>query len=194
VGESEPKPIFGAFVPASRKRGRGHGASAASLPSSGVADGFAIPPKCASPEMVTDMFYELMDRCGFRREACRRAHLTPYGLRHLLPDLTRAAGWSLEDRMELGRWSLGIIKSLVMARHAEGGTTRSALASSAASLATATANLYSRGRAAMDREVALRRRAVAIISTYVGERAWESVVPVQPDAPSFTFLFEPEVE
>jgi hypothetical protein len=92
--------------------------------------------------------------------------------------------------MELGRWSLSIIRALVMARHAEGGTARSALASAAASLSTATANLYSRGRAAMDREVDLRRRAIALVRDFVGERVWADVVPVQHDAPSFSFMFD----
>ena len=79
-------------------------------------------------------------------------------------------------------------------RRREDGTSRSALASSAASLASATANLYSRGRAAMDRELALRRRAIALVSEFVGERAWGDVVPVQYGAPTFAFLFEAEAE
>jgi hypothetical protein len=128
------------------------------------------------------------------RDACRRAGLTPYGLRHLLPDLTRAAGWPLEDRMELGRWSLAMIRSLILTAHAAGVTTHATRAQAAGSMQAVTANLYSRGKAAADREFTLRERAIAIVTDYVGGRAWKEVVPVQAEPPSFQFMIPTAIE
>jgi hypothetical protein len=175
--------VFRRYVRA-RKRG-GH---------SSVALEWESPPRCAEPEHVVDMFYELMERCGMDRDACRRAGLTPYGLRHLLPDLTRAAGWPLEDRMELGRWSLAMIRSLILTAHAAGVTTHATRAQAAGSMQAVTANLYSRGKAAADREFTLRERAIAIVTDYVGGRAWKEVVPVQAEPPSFQFMIPTAIE
>ena len=168
-----------------RKLPPGSGSAEASRPD----DGWSSPPECATPEMLTAMFYWLLQRCGFSRDACRTAHLTAYGLRHVLPDMTRAAGWPLEDRMELGRWSLNIIKSFLLASLSERSGPRASRSAAAANLSSACANLYSRGKTAMQRELALRFRAVGIVRSFVGGRAWRDVVPVQYDAPSFAFLF-----
>ena len=171
------------------RRARKRGAAGPRTEADPVADGWATPHACAEPDMVVDMFFALMHRCGMTRAQCRACGLTPYGLRHILPDLTRAAGWGLEERMELGRWSVAVLRSLVMAAHADGGT-RHATRQAAANLSTACANLYSRGAAAFDREIALRVRALDLVRGFVGARAWTEVVPVAKDAPpSFAFMF-----
>ena len=140
--------------------------------------------------MIVDMFYWLMSRCGMTRDACRQASLTPYGFRHLGPDLTRRAGWPLEDRMELGRWSLAVIRSLIITAYAAGQTTRAQRQQAAGSLTGVCANLYSRGKAAMERELELRRRVLQMVRDYVAGRAWAEAVPVQQGLPTFDFMFD----
>ena len=45
------------------------------------------------------------------------------------------------------------------------------------------ANLYSRGNAAMVRELQLRRDAVSIVREFIGDAEWRDVVPLQLDGP-----------
>ena len=93
--------------------------------------------------------------------------------------------------MELRRWSLSIIRDLVMAAHAESraGSTRQARQQAVASLNTAMANMYSRGRAAMMRELQLRCDAIAVVASWLDGRPWSEAVPVQSGPPSFDFMF-----
>ncbi len=61
----------------------------------------------------------------------------------------------------------------------------------ATALASACANLYSRGQAAMGRELELRTRALDIVSEFIGDVEWQAKVPIQKGGPpSFGFLFE----
>lgn len=143
---------------------------------------------CAAPEQVSTMWYRLLEKCGMSRAACSAVELRPYGPRHVLPDVTRAKGWPLEDRMELGRWSVVALRSLMEAIAAETGRRMTSRKRASSSLSSACANLYSRGRAAMEWELLLRRRACAVVRDFIGERGWQQVVPVQREAPSFPFL------
>ena len=61
---------------------------------SSIACGWAVPAACATPEMLSEMFYEIVALWGMDRARCKAMSLTPYGLRHLLADMTRAAGFS----------------------------------------------------------------------------------------------------
>ena len=69
-------------------------------------------------------------------------------------------------------------------------TGRAAVARQASSLQQACANLYSRGKAAMERELRLRFQAISLVREFVGSREWSEAVPVQGDGPpSFEFMF-----
>ena len=163
-----------------KARGRAAGAGA-------IAEGWSAPVRCADPTMVADMFYHLMGVFGFAKPLCLGIALRPYAFRHLLPDVTRALGWRLDDRMELGRWSVDVLRAFLAADAAETGRRQSKKRSSA-SLSAACANLYSRGKAAMERELELRVRACGVVRMHVAGRDWRDVVPVQREPPSFTFL------
>jgi hypothetical protein len=145
--------------------------------------------EAARPDDVSHMFYHILARCGLEETVARSFNTRPYGFRHLLPDITRRAGWRLEDRMELGRWSVEVLKAIVMAAAAEHGTRQTRGKVAGAGLAAACANLYSRGKAAFGREIELRRAACAVVRDHIGDRVWTGVVPVQREAPSFDFLF-----
>ena len=151
---------------------------------------WAASLEVASPDQVAEMFYHLMGRCGFgSKEECQAVRATPYGFRHLLPDITRAAGWDLERRMELGRWSVGVLRSLLAAIAAETGV-RQAKKAAVGNLSAACANLYSRGKAAFGRELVLRREACGIVRDFLGGRDWRNVMPPKTvEPPRFAFLF-----
>ena len=172
--------LFRAFA-RHRKRDREQLGATAS-----VANGWQVEEASADSDMHRDMYYEIHERCGMDRQACAAAGNTPYGPRHIMPDLTRTAGWPLEDRMELGRWSLAIIRAYVEAAHSAGVSTRRT--QQAGDLRRAMANLYSRGNAAVQREVALRRRAIAIVRDFIGDRDWWTVIKVQAGPPDFDYI------
>ena len=140
--------------------------------------------QAAPPEQVARMWYLLLSLLGFEEAACRAICLTPYATRHLLPDCTRQAGWALERRMELGRWSVSIIRELILLLAGTAAGSKRPRANAAA----ACANLYSRGNAATGREASLRRDAVMIVRAHIGTAAWRARVPIQTEKPSFNFL------
>ena len=148
---------------------------------------WAVPEEVADSGQVTAMWYELLgiSPLSFSEAVCKSIRLTPYATRHLLPDVARALGWPIEDRCELGRWSVSIIKEIIMA-------SRPPAAKRVKSAKTACANLYSRGQAALERELELRSAAVEAVAVFAGagkgDAGWTKRVPVQEDAPSFGFL------
>ena len=138
------------------------------------------------------MFFELVAMIGMDKERCVKASLTAYGMRHLLPDVTRALGWSLVDRTELGRWAPSVVRDMV-ALEVQGGQAKKRRA--ARGLRYACANLYSRGNAALEREVRLRREACWLVRRLVGDGEWRDVVPIELDGPpSFKWLAAPGAE
>ena len=145
-----------------------------------VAAGWTEREESATPEMVGEMFVELVELIGMSRERRVKAGLTAYGMRHLLPDLARAAGWSLTDRTELGRWAPSVIRDMV-ALEMQGGV--AAKRRAPGNMRFACANLYSRGNAALGREVRLRRDACWLVRGLVGDKEWRSVVPVELEGP-----------
>ena len=162
-------------------------ASAADVRDGGsVAVGWAVLDESASNDMVADMFNELVAMLGMTKERRVKAGLTAYGMRHLLPDITRALGWSLVDRTELGRWAPSVIRDMV-SLEVSGG--RPAKRRAVRSMRFACANLYSRGKAALEREVRLRREACWLVRRLVGNADWREVVPIELDGPpSFKWL------
>ena len=111
----------------------------------------------------------------------RNAGLTPYALRHLLPDVTMAAGWPQEQRNILGRWA--------PIAEAKGAPKRSQ-----AKAKRAMPNSYAAGPASLEYELRLRQKAIGIISRAINGAPWWMVVPKQRGAlPSFEFLI-PDIE
>ena len=118
----------------------------------------------------------------------RAAHVTPYGSRHLLPDVTRRAGWPLDDRNELGSWAADIYRALL--REAQIDPQRAGRAARR-NARVAMPNHYSRGPAACGRQLELRHKAAAIVRAFVGDAPWHERVPMQRgQGPSFDFLYE----
>lgn len=191
-----------------------HAALCAQVPSVGFTDAFAAPfvawtgrrkgkpyffrkvrkqtagrwswdgDEAAPPAQIAMMWFMILSLFGFDSAACRAIRLTPYATRHLLPDCTRQVGWPLERRMELGRWSVSIIRELILLLAGPGAGAKRPRANAAG----ACANIYSRGNAATGREATLRREAVLIVRAHIGTAAWRDRVPVQSDRPSFSFL------
>ena len=150
--------------------------------------GFAWLDEAAQPEDATSMWYELMGHLGFSRESCEQIRLTPYGTRHILPDVTREMGWLLEKRMDLGRWSLAAIRELLLVLKTDASVSKKAATAAQASARSAMAKQYSRGAARLFDEAALRREATGIVRDYIAGREWWEVVPIQRQRPTFGFL------
>ena len=106
--------------------------------SGSVAGAWVARPEAAESTQVVAMFFELLSMAGMTRERCMAASLTTYAMRHILPDVTRQAGWPLPARTELGRWAPSTIRAIL---EIEGGASRkrSRGASAAARLACAVA-------------------------------------------------------
>ena len=113
--------------------------------------------------------------------ARREVGLTTYGVRHLLPDVTMAAGWPQEQRNVLGRW-------------APSAEAKGAPKKSQAKAQRAMPNSYAAGPASIELEFRLRKQAISIISHAIDGAPWWEVIPRQRGAlPSFEFLI-PECE
>ena len=110
-----------------------------------------------------------------------RGGATPYGSRHLLPDLTRAAGWGLSDRGELGRWAPATALE---------GREKSAAGKAKKSPARSQQDNYSRDAAARQRQIRLRRAACRLVSSLMvdAKGGWQDFLPRQAEGPT-TFEF-----
>ena len=110
-----------------------------------------------------------------------RGGATPYGSRHLLPDLTRAAGWGHSDRGELGRWAPATALE---------GREKSAAGKAKKSPARSQQDNYSRDAAARQRQIRLRRAACRLVSSLMvdAKGGWQDFLPRQAEGPT-TFEF-----
>ena len=154
-----------------------------------TADGFAWSgDESAPPEQIVEMWYILLERLGLDRVLCARIRLTPYATRHILPDVTRRQGWPLEKRMSLGRWSIDAIRELLLLLAQGNASASGGVRKRMRSAASACANIYSRGSAALSKEAELRREATALVSAFIGDKPWRDVVPIQREKPTFDFL------
>ena len=141
--------------------------------------------QCAPMTLANRAFIDIAETSPDPVTASQRstAHLSPYGSRHLLPSIARAANGTchaipLELANELGRWDAKAILGVVDT----GSAVRPRKKAAAAMVLRYAPNLF--------KELQARDRVVAIITGFVninGERA----VPLHLGViPSFEFLFE----
>jgi len=122
-------------------------------------------------EVVTPALRDLVGvRLGISAKELKASALTGHALRHYLTEVAVAGGWPDPMVDPLGRWAS-------RANHV--ALKRSAAAS------------YSAGVTSLDREFALRVRAIGLVRDFVGNGDWEQKLPTQRDGQkSFSFLFE----
>lgn len=105
--------------------------------------------------------------------------VTLHGPRHLFPEIAKQFGpllFSESDRNELARWS---------GSEASDSAGRPKISSMA--------DVYAREGPAHDSELAIRFRVFRLVSSFIADRQWRDVVPIQKGiSVSFTFLSPPE--
>ncbi len=112
----------------------------------------------------------------FAPAAMKAMRLTLHGPRHILPEIGKQYGMSLEERNELGRWA----------------DSNAAAGAGRAKQPSRMADLYSREGPAHDSELASRLKIIRRVSEFIGVRPWGDVVPTQlGERCSFSFLSLP---
>jgi hypothetical protein len=118
------------------------------------------------------------------------AGTTLYAIRHLLPDVARQYGFRKEDRDELGRWEASPLERDNTSILAEPDLPRSPQRKKRRAGKRSSSNLYSRGEAALSRELIVRNMVLSRITQAFGDpSSWHERVPAQRgEPPSFVFL------
>ena len=103
----------------------------------------------------------------------QRHHLTGHAPRHFLTEVATAALWQEEAIDYLGRWAPG---------EREHGSQTRARSSSAA---------YATGTATQELELRLRKKAIALVTNFIGTSNWKEKLPIQRlGLISFDFISE----
>ena len=112
----------------------------------------------------------------FSPAAMKAMRFTLHGPRHILPEIGKQYGMSLEERNELGRWA----------------DSDAAAGAGRPKQPSRMADLYSREGPAHDSELASRLKIIRRVSEFIGARPWCDVVPTQSgERCSFSFLSLP---
>ena len=143
--------------------------------------------RCAPPDLVTRAFVDVAEaQPNPARESARvAAHLTPYGSRHVLPSVGRAAAGTdlaipLELMNELGNWDPVAIQGIVEAT--AGGKRKRPKAAAASMPLRYAPNLIN--------QLVARDRVVSIVANFI-VRNGVGAVPIQMgETPTFDFLFQ----
>lgn len=125
---------------------------------------------CASEEQLKGALNSILALPPLSMTSANRKDggVSGHGARTFLVDATRAKGWGLDQRGEIGRWKPG---------------------DTGARASRSQANNYSRDAAARTAQLKLRRSALRIITDFLAGRPWTAVVPMQIGVEaSFAFL------
>ena len=112
---------------------------------------------------------------GVEVDALKTSGLTGHSLRHFLPEVATAAMWPDHLIDPLGRWA--------SKANQDGSRPRTASRSAAAA--------YSAGSTAQQLEMRLRKKAIALVTDFIGTNSWRDRLPVQrAGLISFDFISE----